>query len=601
MKKLTILFILSIIAAASLIQPTFATSLPISEEISDEIGWTVAATDGYYYAQSDRILIDFAEVEMEFGAVLGDWAQAFVAAAGPYNSVVEIYDDDELGTLVKTYMIAYELPDAPDILFLFDDTPNDYTVDVRSYQNKYMQITLLLNPDAEPASPSLLTNAEFYLNNYRLEYTFNIVTFRDVLQGQTIADLPTTAGNPYQSGLTGVVWDWSYNDVTNTFGAKVQYYSEYDLAIPNVGFADAAFLDHVESIDYYTVDGQKFFQFNFIESENVLLTGSGQFAKRWNGFALWNLSTNEFIMYNKALALTYIEVTEDRKIYGYLYLPNIPVEDLLSVSGAFYYRYGYKNIWGTQKYEEWKQAVFFLEKDEESYGSQSMWEGSLPQWSYDVLSASLAAASVGIIVSMIPGLQPIGLTLLASGVAGIVATNVGAIEHAITGKTSEIQSFIPSSTLRYTLNEHYTKASGAITVLPTNAKVHKLYYGLFTKANTNVVEPDPETLVYTEITWATKGQVYTLDSEIIDSDAVLDEDYMNNLPPEGSGSWLDDIFGDAPEWVIVILVVIAILFIAPTVDKGTTSLSNIFANRRKAIIVIVITIILLIYLGVIRI
>lgn len=434
MKKLTILFILSIIAAASLIQPTFATSLPISEEISDEIGWTVAATDGYYYAQSDRFLIDFAEVEMEFGAVLGDWAQAFVAAAGPYNSVVEIYDDDELGSLVKIYTIAYELPDAPDILFLFDDTPNDYTVDVRAYQNKYMQITLLLNPDAEPASPSLLTNAQFYLNNYRLEYTFNIVTFRDVLQGQTIADLPTTAGNPYQSGLTGVVWDWSYNDVTNTFGAKVQYYSEYDLAIPNVGFADDAFLDHVESIDYYTVDGQKFFQFNFIESENVLLTGSGQFAKRWNGFALWNLSSNEFIMYNKALALTYIEVTEDRKIYGYLYLPNIPVEDLLSVSGAFYYRYGYKNIWGTQKYEEWKQAVFFLEKDEESYGSQSMWEGSLPQWSYDVLSASLAAASVGIIVSMIPGLQPIGLTLLASGVAGIVATNVGAIEHGITAR-----------------------------------------------------------------------------------------------------------------------------------------------------------------------
>jgi len=601
MKKIISLIILLAIALAVAIRPVYASSVPISEEVSDELSWVVGAIGGYHYAQSNRILIDFAEVEMEFGAVLGDWAQAFIAAAGPYYSVLEIYDTNLMGTPLKTYRIAYELPDAPDILFLFDDAPNDYTVDLRTYQNKYMQITLLLNPDAEPASPSLLTNAQFYLNNYRLEYTFNIVTYRDVLIGQTIADLPITAGNPYQSGLTGVVWDWSYNEITNTFGAKVQYYAEYDLAIPNVAFTDDAFLDAVESIDYYTVDGAKFFQFNFIHSENVLLTGSGQFAKRWNGFALWNLTTNEFIMYNKALALTYIEVTSSREIYGYLYLPNIPVEDLLSVSGNFFYRYGYKNIWGTQKYEDWEQAVFFLEKDEQSYGSQSMWEGALPQWGYDVLASSLAASGIGIILSMVPGLQPIGFTLLATGVAGIVAANVSAIDHAITGKTSEIQTITPSSTLRYTLNEHYTKAAGSLMVLPTNAKVHKLYYGLFTKANTNVVEPDAETLVYTEITWATKGQVYTLDPEIIDSEAVLDEDYMNNLPQEGSDSWLDDIFSDAPEWVIVILVVIAILFIAPTVDKGTTSLSNLFANRRKAIIFIIIVIILLIYLGVIRI
>lgn len=601
MRKIVI-SILTLCLSLLLITPkTYANSPSFRVNMADDITWFQAASDGVHYLTTAEILIDFAELEMEFHTTLGQWENAILPSVNTYNSVLEIYDNNETGDFIKSYRIAYEDPSAPELMFLFDDQMNQsYTVDMRDYRDKYMKIILLLNPNAQPSSPSLLSNAQFYVNNYRSQYTFIINVLRETLANQTVDDLPLTAGNPDQVGKTGIVRDWVYNGLTNSFAAVVEYYEEYDLIIPNVAFRDAAFLDKVESIDYFSRDDQKYLQFNFFENDNVLLTGSGQFAKKWNGMALWNLTTNEFIMYNKALALTYIEVTPSREIFGYLYLPSIPIDDLLAVSGHFKYRYGYTNFWGTQKYEDWQKAVFHLEKDKQSYGSQSIFEGALPQWTYDVLATSLASVAIGSILSMVPGLQPIGIPILALGVAGIVVADVGAIQHVITGKTDEMQSFVPNITLRNTLNEHYTKAAKSMVVLPTNAKVHKLYMGLFTKTNTNVVQPDADTLTYTEITWVTKGQVYTLDEKLIDSKAILDQDYFDSLPPEGSSPW-PDLFGNLPSWIPILGITILVLLIAPTVDKGTSSLSNIFSNRKKFIIVLIIALIILFATGIIRI
>lgn len=600
MKKLTILILLFILSMLMIPSDTYASDLGFPGSIKmDELSWTRAASGGYYYIQSNRFLIDFSEVDMEFNTQIGDWEQAIVAYAGDFNSRVDIYETDVSLSSLKHFNISYESPEVPEVMFLFGDEVQSYTADTDQYMGKYMQITLMLNPS--PPS-GLVTNIEFWMNNYHDQYNFIINTYRELLIDQTIEDLPLTAGNPYVSGLTGTVHDWVFDDVTNTFAAKVQYYYEYNISITNIAFADDAFLSNVESIDYYTIQGEKYFQFNFIDNENVLLTGSGQFAKQWNGFALWNLSTNEFIQYNKALALTYIEVTEARQMFAYLYLPGIPMDDVLNVNGHINYRYGYKNIFGTQKYNDWEMAVFSLEKDAESYGSQSIFEGALPQWSYDVLGGSIAAFSIGIILSMVPGLQPIGLTLLLGGLAGIVSVNAAAIHHVKTGLTTEIETITPNTTLRTTLNNHYTLAAGSLTVIPTNAQVHKLFIGTFTKTATNVVEPDANTLVYTEVTWATNGQVYTLDQKIIDSEAILDQDYQSNLPVEGETGWFADLFGGVvPPWVIWTGVIVLILYFAPTVDKGTTSLTNILGNRKKTVLIAVIVIILLIVAGVIRI
>ena len=609
MKKILSTFILLIIALFATVSVVYAEEIPPAEtSIEDRFTWDAAASGGYSYAFTNRVMIDFDSIFVEMNTTLlgafngevqtPDWENFIVPTAGIYSSKVEVYDSAVSVSPIKSWFITYESPEATEVLYS-NNGDGTYELDTKTYTNKYIQITLMLNTDTKPVD--FYYTVQNRMNNFPESWDFNVeVTYAQI--AATIADLPITAGNPYQEGLTGNVIDWNYDSTANTFAATVRYFGDYNVVINNLGFGDDSFLDKVATIDYYTVDGEKYFQFNFINNENALLTGSGQFATKWNGFAMWNLTTNELIVFNKALALTYMEVTEDREIYAYLYLPNIPIDDMVAVSGHYAYRYGYKNVIGTQKYEPWQTSFFALEKDQQSYGSQGVFEGALPQWSYDAGAYSLAGLAVGSILSMIPGLQAIGIPLLFASAAAMIVANAIAIDHVLYGKIDEIQAITPSTTLRTTLNNHYTQAAGSLVILPSNAKVHKLFTGLYTKVGTNLVEPDASTLVYTEITWVTNGQVYTLTEDIIDSEAILDQDYQNNLPPEGSNEiidWWRDTFGDNAPLVIGVLIVAGVLWIMPTVDKGVTSLSNILKNPRKVIAIVLIILVLLFATGII--
>lgn len=608
MKKILATLILMVLSIFATVSVVYANPLDTEASIEDSFTWDEAATGGYAYAFTNRVLIDFESVYVEMttslmGAFNGsvttpDWENFIIPNAGPYSSRIEVYDSEISVTPIKSWFMTYEAPGVTELMFS-NDGLGGWEIDTSTYTDKYIQIVLMLNTDSKPVDFYYTTTNR--MNNFPDSWDFNVdVTYTS--SQATIADLPITAGNPYQTGLTGEVFAWEYQELGNQFVATIRYYNDYMLTVPNVGFSDPSFLNKVDTIDYYTVDGEKFLQFNFIDNENVLLTGSGQFAQQWNGFALWNLTTNEFIQYNRALALTYIEVTETREVYAYLYLPNIPIDDILAVAGHYNYRYGYKNVFGTQKYYDWQTAYFALEKDQTTYGSQGVFEGTLPQWSYDAAAYSLAALTVGSILSMVPGLQVIGVPLLFASAALMISAGVDAIDHVLTGKIDEIQTITPSTALRTTLNEHYTKAAGSLTVLPSQAKVHKLFTGLFTQVGTNVVEPNADTLVYTEITWVTAGQVYTLDEKLIDSEAILDQDYQNNLPPEGSneiGDWWQSTFGENAPYVILGAIVLGIMWIAPTLEKGSRSISNIVSKPRMLLTVGVIIFILLIATGII--
>lgn len=610
MKKIittAILLVLSLFATASLV---YATPSPIEASIEDEFIWDEAASGGYAYAFTNRVLIDFESIYVEMSTLLmgafngeeqtPDWENFIIPNAGPYSSRIEVYDTAVSSTPTDSWFITYEAPGATEILFS-NDGLGGWEIDTSTYTDKYIQIVVMLNSDTKPEDFYYTTPTR--MNDFPGSWDFNVdVTYTST--SATIEDLPETSGNPYQEGLIGEVYGWEYQVGDNQFVATIRYYNDYMLTVEDVGFSDPSFLNKVDTIDYYTVDGEKYLQFNFIDNENVLLTGTGQFAEQWNGFAIWNLTTNEFIQYNSALALTYLEVTENREVYAYLYLPNIPIDDVLAVEGNYNYRYGYKNVFGTQKYEDWEKAYFALEKDQSTYGSQGIFEGTLPQWSYDAAAYSLAALAAGSILSMVPGLQVIGVPLLFVGGALMISANVAAIDHVITGKVDEIETITPSTALRTTLNEHYTKAAGSLTVVPSQAKVHKLFTGLFTKVGTNVVEPDADTFVYTRITWVTAGQVYTLPEELIDSEAALDQDYLDSLPPEGSneiGDWWQDTFGENAPYVIVGVIILGIMWIAPTLEKGSRSIGNIVAKPRLLLTVGVIVFILLIVTGIIAI
>ena len=601
MKKILAVLLLFILAAFTVTSYTYAVETTTTS-IERDFTWDDGASNGYAYAVTDRMLIDFEIISVFMSTTVEgsyngsvttpDWENFAIPSIGGYYSRIEVYSTASSTTVLASAVLDYEAPEATE--FLLGE------LDVSNYADSYIQIILMLNLDTKPVD--FYYNIDTQLNKADC-FDFQVEVTRTINQINTVDALPMTTGNPYQRGLMGTVTSWEYQEAQNQFVASVTYYSEYQLTIENIGFGDTAFLDQVESIDYYTVDGEKYFQFNYIENENVLITGTGQFATQWNGFALWNLTTDELVVYNRALALTYLEVTDERQIFAYLYLPNIPVDDVLAVSGNFNYRYGYLNLVGTQKYQDWQNALFVLEKDQESYGTQSVFNGALPQWSYDAAAYSLAALTVGSILSMVPGLQVIGIPLLFVSAALMVSSVGTAIDHVVYGKTSEIELITPSTTLRSTLNQHYSIAAGSTTILPSTAKVHKLFLGLFTEIGTNVVEPDDETLVYTEITWVTNGQVYTLDESLIDSQAVLDLEYAAGLPAEGS-NWFTDFLASLGPWATVLLVIGGIIVFGSAItaiEKGLGSLSRLTRDKRKLFILGLIVIAILIALGVIRI
>ncbi len=589
MKKILILFAIALLSFFAISQITYA--LPDDEiNITQQVSWSAASIDGKIYFYSSRIHLDTHKLKIEVPIHLENYANAFKASVGPtFNkwSRIEFYDTQSSTTLVG----YFSLSDIADYLILELDNWNM----MLPYQNKYASIVLMMD-DTQGHNH---TNILLEINTYRNEMTIEKHYPRMLAE---VSDLPLTTGNPYQEGITGYGRDWAFE--ANVFAIDVVYLStSYKLSISNVDFEDASFLNRVESVDYYSVDGEKFLQFNFFDNPNVLLPkpDGSTYTGNWNGFAVWNLTTNEFVMYNRALALTYIEVTSNREMYAYLYMPNIHIDNLLAVAGNFHYRYGYRQLNLTQRYHDWEIATFALEKDETSLGRLGGIEGALPQWTFDVIKYSTGAVAAGAILSMIPGLQGIGFPLLFGGVAGMLVSGVSTIHHVMTGHISELEEIFPAGALRDTLNQHYTLALETPTTLPSNAKVHKLFLGLFTKLNTNVVEPKASTFKYTEITWVSKGEVISLDERFINTQAILDQEYLNTLPPDGQNpirdAWNDIVkfFSDLGAIGLALGAILALVLIG----SALSMLSNGFNNaktfiRRNKIITIIIGVIIIV-------
>jgi hypothetical protein len=588
MKKIISLVIVALMALLVMVRPTYA-SLSTTNNIADELQWQRITLDGKYAIRTLRFQVDFADVAMEFSTTMSGWENFIVQENGSTYSRVDIYANQSLGTPIETYNIVYEEEGVTEILFLSDGNGN-WNVDVSEHTGKWMQITLMLDPSA---SVSLINNVEYWINNYRTMYDFTVDVRYEVNDYQTIEDLPFTAGNPQQEtpGKIGVVTNYFYDSVANTFFGTVNYNVEYPFVIRGVDFNDDDFLDSVASINYYSIGEEKFFQFDFVDSEEVVLTLSGEYATTWSGFAIWNITTNEFVLYNRALAMTYIDVEPDRDVYGYLYLPNIPIDDLLSVSGFFSYRFGYKNIIGQQKYHEWEEAAFVLEKDQASYGSDIFNYGVLPQWTYDAVKIVSFTNPLAALFTLIPGMEDVGYFLnytgRFSGYLAFALSSLGGIDKAVTGKIDEIETISPDIVLRSKLNEYYSQAADELIVLPTDVDIHKLYFGSFTSYNTNVVDIDESTLTYTEITWVTKGNIYTVDGEFIDEISILDPEDV--APPEDTRdplaaiwdfikSALQAIF--SPEVTTGIKIIIIAVASAVVIWLGV-SISKLFKKAKK--------------------
>lgn len=346
----------------------------------------------------------------------------------------------------------------------------------------------------------------------------------------TVQDLPTTTGNPFpdaeSNGIYGSV-HFNVNPINHELSRTVSYAGNtYQMA--KVILDDISFLQNVEKSYYYTKGEDKFMA--FFHKDGDFLSGST--AKKWGGFTIWNLTTNEIIVTNRVWVLTYVDVTSDHKAFAYYYMPEIPVEDLLSVALTFQYRIGKKGI-GTlwsQQWSEWETKELRLEKDAQSL------EAAIPQWTHDVYTASTVALAAGAILTAIPGTQPIGIPLLAIGSIGLATASTGELIARLSGGLNEIEQVIPDTILKNKINKHYSDVAGKeITINLATNKLYKLYLGSYSGSMVNYVEFDESSFTYTEVSWVSNGTVYVMDGEHIFGQFNVDDKYELEKPKDDPG------------------------------------------------------------------
>ena len=597
MKKVVSFIILSILALLVSIQPTYAEA---TTQIKNDFTWGLSNDGTVMSLRSQRKEINFSDIFIEIGTAYYEYDYLFVPEAQGIQSKVYIYESPTSSIPLTSYGFQHELPEATEIMYMMEnDSPY---LNFQSHIGLYMQIVLIMNPlvtsgNAHFEGPG--SQFQYWFYEYPELHHFSILVGYEIFYNATIADLPETSGSPYGDGELGTVLDWNYDEVTDIFSGSLLYNQRFFFTIPGVTFGSDEFLDNIESVEYYTYEDEKFFLFTYTDSESVLTSANPE-AAAWSGYAIWNLTTNELVSYNKARALTYIEVLPNRDLFAYMYLDQIPIDEILTVSGFVDYQYVKNNLTTLWRnvYSDWNRHHFHLEADTENY---SFADSTLPQWANDIMEFSSTAGIALGLLSMVPGLQPITLPLMALSFAIAATTRVvGGAVTFLQGETTEIESITPTTTLRAKLNEHYALASNsAYYLLPSDATVSKLYLGNFSQIGTDYVVPNGDTFTYTEITWLTNGRVYVLDEKVIDTQAIVDQDYLESLPEEDPNLW--DLLAKYGTIVIVVAIIIGASIILPILEKGGTSLKRLVSEPRKVFILAIFVVIVLIMTGVIRI
>ena len=319
-----------------------------------------------------------------------------------------------------------------------------------------------------------------------------------VESGASIEDLPDTTGNMIDEidEAMGYLSIESINESTRAVEFLVLYNSiAYEITLY---LEDISFLADVDHGFYYTYEEEQFFYFSY--SSFDIFTDSTYTEEKgidWKGFTIWNLTTDQVSQINKVFVLTHLVEDANHDVYAYFYTPNVIMDELISVTVSF--RYRFEKIFGGYTAWEYPDPII-LEKDATT-ASLTTWETSLYAGSAAAVSALAALTIVAV-----PVIWP---ALVVSGIAvGII---YGTLGPSITGirveDISEIERPTLSGAFVALLEEEWD-----ITIDSVNNSPHKLFLGQYQKAFTNGI--DLEGLAndgdysYSEIIWRRDTQQY---------------------------------------------------------------------------------------------
>lgn len=272
-------------------------------------------------------------------------------------------------------------------------------------------------------------------------------------------------------------------------------------------------------------------------------------------YVVWNLNTDEIEKLDRFNTYMYTKKEAGNNVYAYFYVDEFIIDELLSISLAYRYRYA-KTFGG---YTEWEEQSMLLEASNNVKVSPVTWQGKM-------LSTTAVAMSVG---AFIPGAR---WPILAVGTAVLLyagsQTDVSPVKF---GNINQIEEVNTTNALTNELNSAFLKYDSNFDLDP-DLKVFKLHLGQFDRAFSKGVDFDNDYSVIDgqtginiiQLTYRTDTKLYTIKGSNIN--VVLEEGFGTGKLVKNNNSLVTII-------IFASLVIIVIL--------GITT--NAFSNPKKAL------------------
>lgn len=410
-------------------------------------------------------------------------------------------------------------------------------------------------------------------NDYKaVFYGEEIIEAEVPSQFDSLNNLTTTTGSFFRDAKPSDMGKVSFIREGNNVVVLVQnkgqsFYLNYNFSSET----DVTMFDANEAY-YFTDDfDDKYIIINL--GENNLFNPNGTKRAAFEPYVIWHLESNEFYKFDRFNVYMYA-LFEGPQLFGYFYVDDFVIDELLSVSLSYRFRYIYSlQFW--RPYGDWQTVDIVLEKDKSQLGSTfSFWE----QFLY---YPAMAQSILGIVpLSQLPNLL-VGTYLWYNRTSGgsegnIFVRNIQDIEKILS----------PSQALINMLNQKYAEAydDDYFNGISQGLSIFKLYLGEFNDPFATGKEIDSEYSLFNhqkginivQLTYMTQGQIYEVSGEDIRLDPIL---------PEPDKPWIElPQISFNIEFISAVAIFIAVMVVGVLNFKGGISRIKIGDIIRIAII-----------------
>ena len=324
--------------------------------------------------------------------------------------------------------------------------------------------------------------------------------------------LPETSAAP-----SNPFGDWgtvsNINENNNRISFDIKYQGITYPVLPFSVDGDLDFIGKSNDILYYTdpTTGDRILYFNFGETLDSAILAARSFddISVWKGEALWNLTKNEIKVTDVLKVYNYIpEVDSDGNVYSYFYMPDVPIDRLISVSGTLAYRYwdrGFLNLGDLEPGEIQYKVVAAVDGETTSVN---------PNWVEDTYKGAYITGALTT-VATISGVFP-GYGWAVAGGCFLVggALHVSDVNEWWAYDVEQIEHVIPNISLTNEINAYISSINSDDQFTADTDKLYKLHLATLNEGDEAEIMDSLSNV--TQVVWETDGRIYMVNEENID-------------------------------------------------------------------------------------